>query len=86
MRYLIPAAGGGNTEATLNRFDGSTANDGRTTRLLGSLVSVASDHTADKLARQLLRNAAADLFDAAARLDRQQQCGALSKTAALANV
>lgn len=71
-----PGAGPG---TFLNRFDGTQANDGRTTRLLGALVSIAGDHTADKLTRQLLRNAAADLFDAAARLDRMGLCGASAR-------
>lgn len=66
-----------NDAATLgiNRFDGTQANDGRTTRLLAVLVSVAGDHTADALTRKMLQCASAELFDAAARLDRMGQCG-----------
>lgn len=59
----------------LSRFDGTQLNDGRTTRLLAALASAAGDHTRDKLAQQMIRNATAELFDAAARLERIGSCG-----------
>lgn len=59
----------------LSRFDGAQLNDGRTTRLLAALTSAAGDHTRDKLAQQMIRNATAELFDAAARLERVGHCG-----------
>ncbi len=68
----------GRDPAFPNRFDGTQTNDGRMTRLLAALASVAGDHTSDKLARQMIRNATAELFDAAARLDRLGQCGTAS--------
>ena len=56
-------------------FDGTHSNDERITRLLAALTSAAGDHTDDKVARQMIRNATAELFDAAARLGRIGRCG-----------
>ncbi len=77
MKHIIRTGPPGNTRdgGGFPRFDGSEPNDARITRLLAVLASVAGDHTGDKLARQMIRNATADLFDAAARLERVGQCG-----------
>ena len=83
MRRIIKTVPAGNDPGSqpgrapgfFNRFDGTQANTAHTTRLLAALASVAGDHTGDKLARQMIRNATAELFDAAARLDRLGHCG-----------
>lgn len=76
MKHVIGITPCGNPEVAqpIVRFDGSQSNDARTTRLLAVLASVAGDHTGDKLARQMIRNATAELFDAAARLERIRAC------------
>ncbi len=77
MKYIIPSVTPDNSivPGLIPAFDGTQVNNARTTRLLAALVSVAGDHTQDKVARQMLRNATAELFDAAGRLDRLNDRG-----------